>query len=56
MPSGRPMAPLELSAGEASQLQSLAGSRALPHSIAQRVQFVLATPLGNLLTPQPRAN
>ena len=43
MPTGRPMAPLELSADETSQLQSLAGSRTLPHSIVQQAQIVLAS-------------
>jgi putative transposase len=36
------MAPLVLSADETSQLQSLAGSRVLPHSIVQGAQIVLA--------------
>ena len=50
MPTGRPMAPLELSADEASQLQSLAGSRTLPHSIVQRAQIVLACAAGETNT------
>jgi len=40
------MAPLGLSADEASQLQSLAGSRTLPHSIVQRAQIGLACATG----------
>jgi putative transposase len=44
------MAPLELSADEASQLQSLAGSRTLPHSIVQRAQIVLACAAGDTNT------
>ena len=47
MPVGRPMAPLELSADEESQLQSLAGSRTLPHSIVQRARIVLACAAGD---------
>ncbi|QPN60137.1 IS630 family transposase [Synechococcus sp. CBW1002] len=50
MPTGRPMAPLELSADEASQLQSLAGSRTLPHSIVHRAQIVLACAAGDTNT------
>ena len=42
MPTGRPLVPLELSADEASQLQSLAGSRTLPYSVVQRAQIVVA--------------
>jgi putative transposase len=41
------MAPLELSADEESQLQSLAGSRTLPHSIVQRARIVLACAAGD---------
>jgi putative transposase len=44
------MAPLELSADEISQLQSLAGSRTLPHSIVQRAQLVLACGAGETNT------
>jgi putative transposase len=44
------MAPLELSADEASQLQSLAGSRTLPHSIVHRAQIVLACAAGDTNT------
>jgi putative transposase len=50
MPTGRPMALLELSADEASQLQSLAVSRSLPHSIVQRAQIVLAYAAGETNT------
>ncbi|HHG2225354.1 MULTISPECIES: IS630 family transposase [unclassified Synechococcus] len=50
MPVGRPMAPLELSADEVSQLKSLAGSRTLPHSIVQRAQIVLACAAGETNT------
>jgi len=50
MPGGRPMAPLELSPDEASQLQGLAGSRTLPHSIVQRAPIVLACPAGGTNT------
>jgi len=50
MSVGRPMAPLELSADEVSQLQSLAGSRTLPHSIVQRAQIVLACGAGETNT------
>jgi putative transposase len=44
------MAHLELSADEACQLQSLAGSRTLPHSIVQRAQIVLACAAGETNT------
>ena len=47
MAVGRPMAPLQLSADEESQLQSLAGSRTLPHAIVQRAQIVLACAAGD---------
>jgi putative transposase len=50
MATGRPMAPLELSVDEVSQLQSLAGSRTLPHSIVQRAQIVLACAAGDTNT------
>ncbi len=50
MPTGRPMAPLELSGDEFSQLPSLAGSRTLPHSIVQREQIVLACAAGDTNT------
>lgn len=46
MPTGRPLAPLELSADEAAQLQSQAGSKTLPLSIAQRARIVLACAAG----------
>lgn len=50
MPVGRPMAPLNLTDDELSQLQSLAGSRSLPHSIVQRAQIVLACAAGDTNT------
>jgi putative transposase len=50
MPTGRPLALLELSADQAAQLQSLAGSRTLPHSIVQRAQIVLACAAGDTNT------
>lgn len=46
MPTGRTMAPLELSADEVIQLQGLAGSRTLPHSIVQCAHIVLACASG----------
>ena len=42
MAAGRPMLPLVLSDDEVQQLQSIANSRSLPHSIVQRAQIVLA--------------
>ena len=42
MPRGRPVAPIMLSASEESELQSLARSRTLPHSLVLRAQMVLA--------------
>ena len=42
MALGRPMPSLELSEDEIQQLQSIARSRSLPHSIVQRAQIVLA--------------
>ena len=50
MSVGRPIAPIELSADEVSQLQSLAGSRTLPHSIVQRAQIILACAAGETNT------
>ena len=50
MPTGRPLVPLELSADEASQLQSLAGSRTLPYSVVQRAQIVVACAAGETKT------
>jgi putative transposase len=50
MSVGRPMAPLERSADQISQLQSLAGSRTLPHSMMQRPQIVLACGAGETNT------
>jgi putative transposase len=47
------MAPLELSVDELSQLQSLAGSRILPHSIVQRAQIV-ACAAGDTNTAVPK--
>ena len=43
---GRPMPPLVLSEDEVQQLQALASSRSLPHSIVQRAQIVLACGAG----------
>ena len=40
------MLPLVLSEGEIQQLQSIASSRSLPHSIVQRAQIVLACGAG----------
>ena len=42
MALGRPMPPLVLSDDEVQQLQSIASSSSLPHSIVQRAQIVLA--------------
>ena len=50
MPTGRPLVPLELSTDEASQLQSLAGSRTLPYSVVQRAQIVVACAAGETNT------
>ena len=50
MPLGRPMPPLVLSDDEIQQLQSLASSRSLPHSIVQRAQIVLACGAGETNT------
>jgi putative transposase len=50
MSTGRPLALLELSDDQAAQLQSLAGSRTLPHSIVQRAQIVLACAAGDTNT------
>jgi transposase len=47
---GRPMLPLILSYDEVQQLQSLAHSRSLPHSIVQRAQTVLASGAGETNT------
>jgi len=41
MPSGHRMPPLDLSNEAVSELESLANSRSLPHSIVQRAQIVL---------------
>lgn len=46
MPRGRPVAPIVLSESEEAQLQSLARSRTLPHSLVQRAQIVLACAQG----------
>jgi hypothetical protein len=51
MPTGRPLSPLELSAEEVNQLQSLAGSRTLPHSIVYLAQIVLGRGAGETNTP-----
>jgi putative transposase len=50
MATGRPLAPLELSADEASQLQNLAGSRTLPYAVVQRAQIVVACAAGETNT------
>jgi putative transposase len=42
MAIGRSMPPMVLSVDEVQQLQSIANSRSLPHSIVQRAQIVLA--------------
>ena len=47
---GRPMSPLVLDEVEAQQLQALANSRSLPHSIVQRAQIVLACGTGETNT------
>jgi putative transposase len=47
---GRPIPPLVLSEDEVQQLQALASSRSLPHSIVQRVQIVLACGAGETNT------
>ena len=44
------MPPLELSEDEVQQLQALAHSRSLPHSIVQRAQIVLACGAGETNT------
>ena len=50
MALGRPMPPLVLSYDEVQQLQALAHSRSLPHSIVQRAQIVLACGAGETNT------
>ena len=50
MAVGRPMPPLVLSDDEVQQLQSIANSRSLPHSIVQRAQIVLACAAGETNT------
>ena len=50
MALGRPMPPLVLSDDEVQQLQALASSRSLPHSIVQRAQIVLACGAGETNT------
>ena len=50
MALGRPMPPLVLSDDEVQQLQALAKSRSLPHSIVQRAQIVLACGAGEANT------
>jgi transposase len=47
---GRPMSPLVLSEDDVQQLQALANSRSLPHSIVQRAQIVLACGAGETNT------
>ena len=41
MPNARSLSCLDLSNEEVSQLESLANSRSLPHSLVQRAQIVL---------------
>ncbi|MEA5416250.1 IS630 family transposase [Synechococcus sp. BA-132 BA5] len=50
MALGRPMPPLVLSDDEVQQLQGIASSRSLPHSIVQRAQIVLACGAGETNT------
>ncbi len=50
MAVGRPMQPLVLSDDQVQQLQSIANSRSLPHSIVQRAQIVLACGAGETNT------
>ncbi|MFZ9753854.1 MAG: helix-turn-helix domain-containing protein [Cyanobium sp.] len=50
MALGRPIRPLVLSEDEVQQLQALASSRSLPHSIVQRSQIVLAYGAGETNT------
>jgi putative transposase len=50
MPVGRPMPPLELSEDDVRELQSIANSRSLPHSLVQRAQIVLACGAGETNT------
>jgi len=47
---GPPMPPLVLSDDEVQQLQGIASSRSLPHSIVQRAQIVLACGAGETNT------
>jgi len=47
---GRPVPPLVLSDDEVQQLQGIASSRSLPHSIVQRAQIVLACRAGETNT------
>lgn len=46
MPLGRPLPPLQPSAEELSQLQRMASSRTMPHSLVQRAQIILACASG----------
>ena len=50
MALGRPMPPLVLNDDEVQQLQGIASSRSLPHSIVQRAQIVLACGAGETNT------
>ncbi|WP_094556268.1 IS630 family transposase [Synechococcus sp. 1G10] len=50
MAVGRPIPPLVLTEDEVQQLQSIASSRSLPHSIVQRAQIVLACGAGETNT------
>ena len=50
MAVGLPMTPLVLTENDVQQLQSIANSRSLPHSIVQRAQIVLACGPGETKT------
>ena len=50
MAFGRPMPPLGLSDEEVQEVQGIASSRSLPHSIVQRAQIALACGAGQTNT------
>ena len=50
MALGRPMPPLVIAENQRRQLQALANSRSLPHSIVRRAQIVLACAAGETNT------
>ena len=50
MPLGRPMPPLVLSENDVRELNSIANSRSMPHSLVQRAQIVLACGAGETNT------